>query len=181
MRYLIVFLLSFLISCSRPPDPHIPWYPHKPVFWHLTPDGHMRDAGPFASVEAGYATDEEIDTAIDVGFKYLTERTGLVPPNMPVGLNDDYVMWSTAARAWCAGLETTGDSIIHVTLWSRIETAEDPGPCWISRPPGNYWGLYYPNWRHTGKPLTPAVAHELLHACIGDPDHTSWEWIALGE
>lgn len=162
------------------------WLQHQPTAWTTTPAGHTRDAGPFPSVAAGYVSDAEIDKAVDAEFdRFATLFPEFGVPQMPVTINDDYAMWIPMGAgnqgAWAAGVETTGQGNIGVCLWSRVETAEDPGPAFISRPPGVYWGVNYTTWRHTDWPIVPAIAHELLHVCIGDPDHTSALWARLNQ
>lgn len=172
LRFILVCLL--IPACNNQPDKKAPWHQHRPTFWVTTPNGHVRDGGPFASVAAGWLTEADIDAAVDDEFsKFAIAFPQLTAPNLSVTLNDDYTMW---VGAWASGVEYSGRPDIGVCLWQRVVSITDPGPAWIVRPPGVYWGIDYAEWRHTGKPLCPAIAHELLHACIGDPDHTSPLW-----
>jgi hypothetical protein len=143
----------------------------------ITPKGHVRDGGPFESVQKDYLTDDVLNQAIDDAYDaFYLAFPELPKVNNPVTLNDDYVMWIPQAQTWAAGVEYSGNSNIGVTIWHRIETQVDPGDAFIVRPPGVYWGYNYSVWRHTGFPLVPAIPHELLHVCIGDPNHTSPLW-----
>jgi hypothetical protein len=182
IRLLNIIILLLLVGCfNRKPDPHIPWYPHHVSFWVLTPGGFIRDGGPFSSLAAGYTNDTEINQAIDDQFNYFYSKFPQytwVRPN--VAINDDYVFWPPDARTWVSGLSYgIGTQTVWVALWLRVETIDEPGDCWIKRAPGTYWGVYYQNWRHTDRPLAPALAHELLHCAIGDPNHTSPDWGVL--
>lgn len=184
MKTWIIGLVLILLTgagCSRKPDPHLPWYPHYATAWRTTPGGFTRDAGPFDSVAAGYTNDDEIDAAIDAGYTHFyTKFPQFTWVNVLVSINDDYTMWAPLARQWVAGFSYgPGSTMLWVALWRRVETIDEPGDCWIKRAPGEYWDVYYPNWRHTGRPLAPALAHELLHIAIGDPQHTRAEWATL--
>lgn len=179
---ILLVLLLISPSCARKPDPHVPWYPHHVTAWTLTPNGFNRDAGPFSSVDAGYTTSDEVDLAVDNAFNYFyeifPEFAGL---RTNVAINDDYVMWVPLAQSWASGVTYgQGADTVWVTLWLRVETADDPGDCWIKRAPGVYWGVYYANWRHTARPLVPALPHEMLHVAIGDPGHTDYRWSLVG-
>lgn len=186
---IILIVPSMLLwsGCGQPKKDHDkdPWLQHQPTAWTTTPAGHVRDAGPFPSVEGGWVSDAEIDKAIDDEFaRFAAAFPELAAPNVPVTLNDDYAMWVSFSRtgnsgAWAAGTETTGVGNVGVVLWSRLESAGDPGPAFIVRPPGDYWGVRYSNWRRTDWPIVPALAHELLHACIGDTAHQSILWARL--
>lgn len=191
MRYVRVLFLLVLFAplsaimggCGSKDHQKDPWLQHVPTAWTTTPAGHARDAGPFGSVDAGFTTEAEIDAAIDEGFAKFYRVFGYAPPNLAVTINDDYVMWIPVDKkgngSWVAGAYATGDWKIGVTLWTRTESATDPGPCWIARPPGEYWDVYYSTWRYTAAPLAPALTHELLHVCIGDPNHTNPDWAKL--
>ncbi len=177
MRFALALIL--LAGCSSDADhSRDAWLQHQPSAWSLTSAGHVRDAGPFGSVAAGWTDDAQIDAAIDAGYQRFLDRLGFAAPETPVTLNDDYVMW-VPGSGWAAGVSINGSGNVGVTLWTRIESPADPGPAWIVRPPGNSWGVEYTVWRHTGAPLAPAVAHELLHVVIGDPDHQSPLWAKL--
>lgn len=183
MRALIVLIVpTVLLGCGNNPDhKKDPWLQHVPTAWKLTPEGHTRDAGPFASIDGDWLTDSDIDNAVDDAYKRFHVRfPGLLVGEYPITLNDDYAMWIPLDRrgngAWAAGVCTTASGNIGVCLWSRAETVDEPGSAYIVRPPGVYWGVGYATWRHTGWPLCPAIVHELLHSVIGDPDHTSPLW-----
>lgn len=183
----VCFVLTLAIAllwvgCAVKRDTsRLAWYPHQPSRLSMTPAGHMRDAGPFLSVDGGFTSDAEIDGAVDAAFS----RFGRLFPQFPLGahpvaLNDDYVMWVPAAGTWASGEEVTGRAQINVCLWTRAEGALQPAPgSFIERAPGNYWGVEYANWRWTSRPLAPALEHELLHAAISDPGHTRPEWDTL--
>jgi len=178
-RYFAALVLM-LLGCADSPDPHEPWYPHVPIAWTVTPDGHSRDAGPFASVSAGWTTDQEIDTAIDCAFSdFATRFPEFAGISVPVAINDDYTIWVPQVQAWVSSGYVAGSGRLTVALWTRAISIDDPGAAFIVRPPGVYWGVGYAEWRHTAKPLCPAIQHELLHLCIGDPAHTSPLWARL--
>lgn len=175
----ITLLLLALSGCHRHEDhSHDEWLPHVPTAWVTTSNGHVRDAGPFASVQAGWTTDAEIDAAVDDAYVRFASAFGQAAPEVPCAINDDYCLWVPDLEMWASGVEYEGYRHPHITvcLWLRWETQFDPGPAWIVRPPGEYWGVNYDLWRHTTAPLVPALMHELLHAWIGDPDHTSPLW-----
>lgn len=186
---LIVQTLLLGLGCDDPfsnnPDhSHDPWLQHKVTAWRVTPGGHTRDAGPFQSVIDGWVTEEEIDAATDAAYIRFADcfpEFGAVA-DFPFSINDDYVMWASAYTSgaygqWAGGVEFSGFHHIGVCLWSRITTPDDPGPAFIVRTPGrDQWGGQHPDYRHTGKPLLPALTHEILHAYIGDPDHRRPEW-----
>lgn len=181
MKFVLLLSVLTLLSCDHR-DPHEPWYPHIPTApWRVTPAGHWRDAGPFGSVQDGWTDEVELDVAVDDGFQRFSDRLGFQALEIPVALNDDYTLWVVMRHGgiWASGVYTTGEGMLHSCIWSRVEAAADPGPCWISRPPGNYWGVYYPTWRYAARPLAPALSHELLHVSIGDPDHLSPLWSKL--
>lgn len=148
-------LLGGCVYDRKRDDSKNAWLQHKPTAWKLTPDGHMRDAGPFDSMAGDWITEQDVDAAVDSAFQRFA-------------LNDDYAMWINPPGAWASGAETTGRDAIGVCLWTRAETAADPGSWFIVRPPGNYWGVEYANYRHTAFPLCPALEHELLHTVIDD-------------
>lgn len=176
MIRLNVVVLAILLGCGDRDHSKDPWLQHVPERWTLTPAGHRRDAGPFGSVEQNWATEAEIDAAVDVAFANFGAVFPAWSVDLPVTVNDDYVMW---VGQWAAGVYVAGSGRVGVTLWTRTETLADPGPAWIVRAPGNSWGVEYANWRHTTRPLVPALEHELLHVVIGDPGHARPEWAAL--
>lgn len=179
MKHILPLLLLALVSCAVPRDTsRVAYYPHQPTAWRTTSGGHQRDAGPFDSVSKGFVTEDEIDAAVDEGYRKFYETfPDLKPGEHAVGLNDDYAMWVNGpGGGWASGVETTGLKMISVCLWSRVESAADPGAAFVVRPPGNYWGVNYSTWRSTARPLAPALMHELLHAAIGDPGHKDPRW-----
>ena len=184
---LTLLALTLAGACGKQEDPHKPWYPHHVSTWTWTPGGYARDAGGFASVESGFVTDAEIDSAIDKAFAHFgTVFPNIVLPARPVALNDDYVLWVKQGRGnnqgvWASGLWITGQDHITVALWSRGEGSTPPAvpDPFIAREPGNYWGVHYDTWRWTALPLVPAIEHELLHTAIGDPEHARAEWATL--
>jgi hypothetical protein len=186
LKILTAVLLLGLAACAVPRDTtRVQWYPHVPAFWRTTPDGHKRDDGPFNSVLKGFTTDEAIDAGVDQGyarFRKLFPEFAAQVRDYPVALNDDYAEFIPTVQVWASGEETTGDKIIHLCLWSRGSAPTDPGSAFIVRPPGNYWGVDYTDWRFTAPPLCPALAHELLHTMIDDPGHKRTDmWARLNQ
>lgn len=179
MKTLLVILIipTFLLGCSD--DTTVNGWdtrafePHRASSFRQTPDGHLRDAGPFGSVTAGFVTESEIDAAVDAGFRrFAVLFPELSTPPVRVHINDDYVMWVPGA-GWAGGV-SEGENVC-VCLFSRGTSAGDPGSQYIKRAPdGNY-----NHWRFTSEPLLPALTHELLHSVIGDPFHASAFWNRL--
>lgn len=180
--FLLLLAGCNIFSPSDKPDPHDPWLPHKPASWRTTPKGHVRDAGPFQSIAQGLATEAEVDQAIDQEFDYFRSKLPQYAAiEVKVWLNDDYVMWCPSPPTWCAGLEPgLGAYLVVCCIWSRRVSSEDPGPCYIKRAPGTYFGQEVTTWRSTVRPFVPALAHEMLHVAIGDPTHSRPEWTTLG-
>ncbi len=134
--------------------------------------GHWRASDALNSLLDGFLSDLEIDQAVDYGFnRFRSLYPELACPNPKVNLNDDYVMYVQGA-GWAGGYSVDSTQI-YVCLWSRGESSIDPGAEFIKRPPNSQ----YANWRFTSLPLCPAIAHELLHCVIGDPNHTSPLWL----
>ena len=170
--------LVLLMGCSS--NPYEPFYQHEPGGWQYTPLGIKRDAGPLGSVKHGYVTDAEIDAAIDAGY----ERYRKLYPEYPVPvaqfrvtLNDDYVMYVQGA-GWAGGV-SYGEHLIGLCIWSRGKSDIDPGDVWEKRRPGDSFGTHYTYWRFTQRPLCIAMAHEVLHLAIDDPEHKSPLWARL--
>lgn len=169
----VALLLALLVGCTDDGSAD-GWdtgqfRPHKASTWSTTPAGHARDAGPFASVESGHVTEVEIDAAIDAGFaRFWSAFPEFGRPTARVHLTEDYVFWY--AGQWAAGANEGQELLLP--LFARGTSSGDPGAQFIKRAPdGNYsW------WRFTTEPLVPALAHELLHRCIGDPQHGRAEW-----
>lgn len=178
---LILIALILFLGCHQTrDDSKQAWYPHQPTSWVTTPGGHLRDAGPFDSVQGGFVTDLEIDGAVDAAFLHFLKLFPQFQLSIhPIALNDDYTLWAPNPGGWASGLETTGVPMLNVCLWSRIEGSTPAAGAFIARSPGNYWGVYYANWRWTAKPLAPAIEHELLHSAISDPNHSRAEWATL--
>lgn len=171
--------MAGLIGCGKDTDHgKDPWLQHKPSGYSTTPNGHLRDAGPFNSVLLGLITNEEIDNAIDDSFiRFGNLFPEYQTPNPLITINDDYVMWIPQANSWASGVQY--GNTIGVCLYSRIEVSTlpiDTSNIYIIRYPGESWGVYYPNYRYTGYPLVPAFTHELLHCVIGDGGHASPLW-----
>lgn len=143
--------------------------PHVAKAWRSTPAGHQRDAGPFESVRRGYLTEASIDSAVDAGFSGFW---ALFPefgrPEARIHLTEDYVFWYSGR--WAGGADEGED--ILLPIFSRGTSTSDPGDQFIKRPPDANWTW----WRYTAAPLVPALQHELLHRCIGDPNHGRDEW-----
>jgi len=146
--------------------------PHCATAWRVTPAGHVRDAGSFASVAGGFATDAEIDAAVDAGFaSFWSTFPEFGRPEARVHITDDYVFWY--GGQWAAGAQE-GEEIL-LPLYSRGSSSGDPGAQFVKRAPNGQ----YPFWRFTTDPLLPALRHELLHRVIGDPFHARVEWSRL--
>ena len=177
MRNLLMLLLVplWLLGCKQ--DTKVNgwdvrnFYPHQASSYRQTPQGHMRDAGPFASVQAGFCTEQDIDSAVDYQYsKFAFDFPDLPTPHAFVDITDDYVMYVIGA-GWAAGMDMSM-SPIYVCLWSRSYSNTDPGAEFIKRGPDQN----YSQWRYTSFPLLPALEHELLHTIIGDPTHSSAYW-----
>ena len=191
MKTLTALLILASVGCAVPRDTSkLEWYPHGypngSLVYKTTPKGHKRDAGPFASVAGGFATDDQIDAAVDAAFDNFAKifpQFAAKVGNPPLGINDDYAMFIPLdGGVWVSGAEgtPTKDGRIMVCLWSRgIGTAEPSFKIYIARPPGVYWGFPYSEWRWTDNPLCPAIEHELLHIAIDDPAHNRPEWNLL--
>lgn len=190
----VLALLGILAPCCDNPfdknvdHSHDPWLQHKVAAWHVTPGGHVRDAGPFASVDGAWIKDTDIDQATDAAYaRYAALFPEYPVSDHPFSINDDYVMWASpykngADGVWAAGDEFVGGGQIGVTMFTRMESATDPSPQFIVRPPGfDQWGTYHVNYRYTTGPLVPALEHELLHAAIGDAQHRSQLWQRLSQ
>lgn len=185
--WIILLIPSLFLGCDQKTDrSHDPWLKHQVTIWHITPGGHVRDGGPFASVTEGWITEQDIDKATDAAYA----RYAFLFPEFPVSdhpfsINDDYVMWASAFKngadgIWAAGEEFVGGGQIGVTMFTRGSSLTDPGPHFIVRPPGeDQWGTNHPDFRYTALPLVPALEHELLHTAIGDPFHNSILWQRL--
>ena len=134
--------------------------------FQATPQGRLRSTG-VVSVSLGHVTDLEIDTAIDAAFlKFSQVFPELSIPNPRIHLQDDYVM--RVQGEWASGWTIDSGNVV-VCLWSRGNSAINPGACYISRPPdGNY-----STWRFNSSPLVPALVHELIHCAVSDPLHHS--------
>lgn len=178
----ILATLSFLLlaSCAVKRDTsRVEYIQHTPTAWRTTPGGHRRDAGPFDCVAKGYATEDDLDKAVDDGyskFVALFPELAAKLKEHQVTLNDDYAMWVPGTDIFTSGSERSGSSVIGVCIWSRGEGPAAPNDKFISRPPGRYFEVDYPMWRWTEKPLCPAIPHELLHSVIVDGDHKSPLW-----
>lgn len=179
MRNLLLLLIpTALLGCVEPKDdPRLAYAPHSAGAWTLTPGGITRDAGPFASVERGYLTDDEIDAALDAARADFVARFPEFAHVSPlVHLTDDYVFFAQN-EGWAAGMHLDGN--IYLALYTRSKSVEHPGDFYIVRPPGDSFGTWYDYHRYTAKPLVPAYQHEALHAAIGDPLHSSPAWSRL--
>lgn len=175
MRLATLALLAAVVSCDDE-DQYEKFRIKQPRAYRQTPGAHVRDAGPFRSVTEGWLTDAQLDQAVDIGYGRFQKLFPELPvPNYAVWLVDDYVMWVDGA-GWAGGVSYLGSGWIGVCIWSRVYTDHDPRPCFIARPPGNSFGTKYKQWRHTDTPLVPAIAHELLHVVIDDPQHKSPLW-----
>jgi len=175
MKYLRCAIAVLLVSCGVG-DPYAQWRIQQPKYYVQTPNGHVRDGGPFRSVKEGWVTEKDLDWAVDSSYLYYSKLFPDYPaPNYAVWLVDDYVMWVDGA-GWAGGVSYMGAGWIGVCIWSRVYTDTDPHPCFIARAPGNSFGTQYSAWRHTDLPLMPAIAHELLHTVIDDPQHKSPLW-----
>lgn len=183
MRHLIVLFIPTCLlgsGCSDKEDPRSDYGPHYATAWVVTPGGITRDAGPFGSVAAGYTTSEEIDAALDAARADFAARfPEYAWVNPLVHLSDVYSFYVSGPGGGFASGWNMGDGQIALAIWSRVETAEDPGDCWLKRPPGESFGVYYSNWRSTQRSLVPAYQHECLHIAIGDPTHSSALWRRL--
>ena len=183
MRNALVILLipHILLGCisedkSRPEEAY---GPHIATTYRLTPVGHLVDSDEKKSVSEGWTTNDDIDVAVDLGFdKFYAAFPEFSYIDPKVSLTDDYCFWweSTFTADQSFGV---GSQVIFVALWMRRESGIDPGPHWIVRAPGTYFGIFYKNWRYTDKPLVPALAHSLLHCAIGDPNHLDSRWARL--
>lgn len=179
----MIRLLAILVLClggcfDRKEDPRSEHLYHVASAWVVTPGGITRDAGPFGSVASGYTTDGDIDAALDSAMEDFYRRfPAFTWVNPLVHLTDSYSFF-VPGSGFASGYHM-GDNQVAVALWTRVETTGDPGNYWIVRPPGEYYGVYYPVWRSTQFPLVPAYQHECLHVAIGDPGHTSPLWALL--
>lgn len=176
MRNLLVLIIPlWLLSCSD--NNNVDgfdvrnFYPHQARSYHLTPMGHYRDAGPFASVAGGYVTEDDIDNAVDRGYsEFAVDFPELPAPSAYIDITDDYVMYVPNA-GWASGADY-GTSPVYVCLWSRGHSSIDPGAEFIKRAPNQN----HSDWQFNIFPLLPALEHELLHTIIGDPGHSSSLW-----
>lgn len=169
MRYFLVLCL-FYTGCNSD-DKADGWdvdtfQPRIASSFQATPQGRLRASG-IQSVSLGYVTDQEIDTAIDAAFlKFAQVFPELPIPNPRIHLQDDYVM--RVQGQWASGW-TISPSDVVVCLWSRGNSAINPGACFIARPPDSN----YSTWRFNSSPLVPALVHELIHCAVSDPLHHS--------
>jgi len=184
MRHFALALLVLLSGCvfksifEKGPD-YSPYLAHHCDNFRKTPKGHLVCNDPKGSVLKGFATEAEIDQAVDAAWDFFRSRFPEYPAvEAACCTTDRYAMW---IGQWAAGAELgKGAKVLYVCLWSRGTSATDPGNVWEKRPPGtNEFGDTYPTWRYTAKPLVPALAHEALHAAIGDPAHGSPLWQRL--
>ena len=170
MRQLTAALL-LLVGCTDfyddGDDPRDAFAPHVCSSYRLTPAGHSVCNDPKGSVAAGYVTEAEIDTAVDTIMEnFYLEFPSVRGLTRPIGIHDDYVYWVKQAGSFAAG-DTDGVTYVRAALWTRMESAGDPGDCWIKRSPDEYFGTYYTVWRSTQHPLLPALRHEMGHVAFG--------------
>lgn len=180
MRTALVILLvpHILIGCTTNDGdrPEEAYGPHLATTYRVTPGLHSVDADEKGSVVAGYTSDTEIDAAVDSAFDaFYAAFPEFYYVNPRVSLTDDYVFWY--GSEFMSGLSFgEGSNIVLLALWTRGASSAEPGPCWIKRPPGEYFDVKYTTWRYTKLRLVPALMHELLHCAIGDPSHTDPRW-----
>lgn len=155
------------------------FYPHQCANYRMTPAGNQVCNDPKRSVQAGFLTEGDIDRCVDVSAKLFKESfPEFASMSVAVGVNDDYALFIPPTTGWSADYhQARADSVVAV-LWTRGSGPVAPsGNHFIVRPPGEYWGASYADWRWTDRPLLPALIHAFLHQALrGDADHKDERW-----